>query len=128
MGDVITVNGVAWPKMKVAQGRYRFRMVNGSISRSYRLGLSTGDPIYVIGTDAGLKQKVAPTTGEFRVGMAERYDFIIDFSKYKDGSQIVLQNLELPINIEYDNTNLVMRFDVDASLNNASPLSQTPRD
>lgn len=126
MGDVITINGVAWPKMKVAQGRYRFRMVNGSVSRSYRLGLSTGDPIYVIATDAGLKQKAAPTTGDFRIGMAERYEFIIDFSKYKDGTQIVLQNLDLPINIKYDNTNVVMRFDVDASLNNASPAESDP--
>jgi spore coat protein A, manganese oxidase len=125
MGDVITINGVAWPKMKVAQGRYRFRMVNGSISRSYNLALSTGDPIYVIGTDAGLKEKAAGVT-EFRIGMAERYEFIIDFSKYKSGTQIVLQNLKLPIDINYDNTDVVMRFDVDSSLNSASPQESDP--
>ncbi len=125
MGDVITINGVAWPKMKVAQGRYRFRMVNGSVSRSYSLALSTGDPIYVIGTDAGLKEKAAPVKN-FRIGMAERYEFIIDFSKYKDGTQIILQNLDLPVNIKYDNTNVVMRFDVDASLNTASPAESDP--
>lgn len=125
MGDVITINGVAWPKMKVAQGRYRFRMVNGSISRSYKLALSTGDPMYVIGTDAGLKEKAAPVK-DFRIGMAERYEFIIDFSKYKDGTQITLQNLDLPIDIKYDNTNVIMRFDVDASLNSASPQESDP--
>lgn len=125
MGDVITINGVAWPKMKVAQGRYRFRMVNGSISRAYKLALSTGEPIYVIGTDAGLKQKAAPVKS-FRIGMAERYDFIIDFGKYKNGTQIVLKNLDLDNNVEYDNTNVIMRFDVDASLNNASPQESDP--
>lgn len=125
MGDVITVNGVAWPKMKVAQRRYRFRILNGSISRSYKLALSTGDPLYVIGTDAGLKEKAAPVK-DFRIGMAERYEVIIDFSKYKDGTQIVLQNLDLPIDIKYDNTNVVMRFDVDASRNAATPQESDP--
>lgn len=125
MGDVITVNGVAWPKMKVAQRRYRFRVLNGSISRSYRLALSTGEPLYVIGTDAGLKDKAAPVT-DFRIGMAERYEVIIDFTKYKDGTQIVLQNLDLPINIKYDNTNVIMRFDVDASLNAVTPPESDP--
>jgi FtsP/CotA-like multicopper oxidase with cupredoxin domain len=29
----------------------------------------------------------------FRLGAAERYEFIIDFSEYPIGTQIVLQNL-----------------------------------
>jgi len=40
-----------------------------------------------------------------------RYEFIID-SKYKIGTQIVRKNLDLPVNIKYDNTNVVMRFTV----------------
>lgn len=118
MGDVITVNGVAWPKMKVAPRRYRFRVLNGSISRSYRLALSNGDPLYVIGTDAGLKTYASPVK-DFRIGMAERYEVIIDFSKYKNSSgiqQVVLKNLDLAKNINYDKTNVIMRFDVDPSL------------
>lgn len=119
MGDVITVNGVAWPKMKVAPRKYRFRILNGSISRSYGLSLSNGDPIYVIGTDAGLKTYASPVKN-FRIGMAERYDVIIDFSKYKNSSgiqQVTLKNLDVPGNVKYDNTHVIMRFDVDPSLN-----------
>ena len=111
MGDVITVNGVAWPKMEVEPRKYRFRILNGSISRSYKLALSTGEPLIVIGTDAGLMTSPA-LVKDFRIGMAERYEVIIDFSKYKNGTQVVLQNLELPIDINYDNTNVIMRFDV----------------
>lgn len=114
MGDVITVNGVAWPRMKVARRKYRFRILNGSISRSYRLALSTGEPLIVIGTDAGLRATPVPVK-ELKIGMAERYEVVIDFSHYKEGTQIVLQNRELPINIDYDDTNVVMRFDVDDS-------------
>ncbi|MCY7276049.1 MAG: multicopper oxidase domain-containing protein, partial [Phormidesmis sp. CAN_BIN44] len=67
MGDVITVNGVAWPRMEVANRKYRFRLCNGSISRSYQLALSNGAKFTMIGTDAGLMG--APVeVANFRIG------------------------------------------------------------
>lgn len=111
MGDVILVNGVPWPRMEVANRKYRFRVLNGSISRSYRLALSRGDGFTMIGTDAGLMSEPVMVKN-FRIGMAERYEFIIDFSKYPIGTQIVLQNLGLPNNSDYDGTGQIMRFDV----------------
>lgn len=44
--------------------------------------------------------------------MAERYEFVIDFSKYKIGTQIVLKNLNPKVNVEYPNPNVIMRFDI----------------
>src|SRR6476659_5376667 len=38
-GDVILVNGRPWPLMEVEQRKYRFRILNASISRSYGLTL-----------------------------------------------------------------------------------------
>ena len=38
-GDVILVNGVPWPAMKVKRRKYRFRLLNASISRAYNLSL-----------------------------------------------------------------------------------------
>jgi FtsP/CotA-like multicopper oxidase with cupredoxin domain len=111
MGEVITVNGVPWPRMEVANCKYRFRILNASISRSYRLALNTGDDLIVIGTDAGL-MSTSVRTQNMRLGMAERYDVIIDFSKYPIGTQVILQNLGLPNNDNYGNTNVIMRFDV----------------
>src|SRR3954452_19574698 len=51
MGDIILVNGAPWPVMPVERRLYRFRLLNASISRSYRLRLSTGGPMTVFGTD-----------------------------------------------------------------------------
>ena len=43
-GDVILVNGRAWPLMKVERRKYRFRILNASVTRSYRLRLDSGQP------------------------------------------------------------------------------------
>ncbi|OKH24623.1 multicopper oxidase family protein [Chroogloeocystis siderophila] len=111
-GDVILVNGVPWPRMEVARRKYRFRALNGSISRSYRLALNTGDPFIIIGVDGGLTP--APVeVNSFRFGTAERYEFIIDFSKYPIGTRVILKNRSLPNNLDYDGkTNDIMCFDV----------------
>ncbi len=53
-GDVILVNGQAWPVMKVKQRVYRFRVLNASPSRSYRPTFAPAIPVYVIATDGGL--------------------------------------------------------------------------
>ncbi|MGH3144844.1 MAG: multicopper oxidase family protein, partial [Rubrobacter sp.] len=110
-GDVILVNGRPWPRMRVERRKYRFRILNASISRSYKLALSSGESMTVVGTDGGLMPRPAPT-GSLRVGMAERYEVVIDFAKYKVGQSVVLKNLDLPNNREEENTHLVMRFDV----------------
>jgi len=50
-GDTVLVNGKVWPYLDVARGKYRFRMLNGSSSRTYRLALSSGAPFSVIGIE-----------------------------------------------------------------------------
>lgn len=91
-GNVNVVNGRAWPKLNVDRTKYRFRMLVGSVSRSYNFALSNGAPITVIGTDAGLLP--APVqVSSFRHGMAERYDVIIDFTKFAVGTKITLTNI-----------------------------------
>ena len=110
-GDVILVNGRPWPVMKVQPRVYRFRVLNASISRSYRPTLSTGDPMYVVATDGGLMPR-SQAVKYWRHGMAERYEVLIDFSKYKPGQRIQLRNLSNANNRDYDNTNKIMAFDV----------------
>jgi spore coat protein A, manganese oxidase len=116
MGDIILVNGVPWPRLEVANRKYRFRVLNASISRSYRLALRNINTrlrkdLIVIGTDGGLIS--APVnTQDLRLGPGERYDFIIDFSQDPLGTQIELQNLPLPGNDYFRNIERIMRFDV----------------
>jgi FtsP/CotA-like multicopper oxidase with cupredoxin domain len=128
-GDVILVNGRPWPLMEVEPRKYRFRALNASISRSYDLALSTGEPITVIGTDGGLMPHPQPCAN-VRIGMAERYEIVIDFSKYAPGTQVVLQNLQPKNNIDYETTNVIMAFKVGSYVsdptNNEMPQDLNP--
>lgn len=126
-GDVVLVNGVPWPRMEVANRKYRFRVVNASASRTYQLTLNTGDDLIVIGTDAGLMGAPVPTKN-LRIGIAERYEFIIDFSKYPIGTQIELRSPVLPSNIDRDiRTQRIMRFDVVRQESDNSSIPSEPR-
>ena len=112
-GDVILVNGVPWPRMEVEPRKYRFRVLNASVSRSYDLSLDTGEPLVVIGTDGGLMPAPQPC-GHVKVGMAERYEIVIDFSKYQPGQKVTLKNRSPDNNIDYDTTGVVCQFVVGA--------------
>ena len=106
-GNKIVVNGKVWPYLNVAQGKYRFRMLNGSQSREYIYELknisgttstTTGlvDPHFtLVGTDEGLVSAPIDLTSKFgRITPAERLDVVIDFAGYPSGTEIVLRNAE----------------------------------
>ncbi len=107
VGNIFLVNGAPVPRMEVGTKKYRFRILNGSDLLAHQYRLSTGDPFIMIGTDSALMPK-PQTVRSFRVSAAERYQFIIDFSKYPVGTQIVLQNLWDDIG----EPSPIMRFDV----------------
>lgn len=53
-GDRILVNGRADFQLDVASRAYRFRVLNGSTARIYKLAWDDNTPLTVIGTDGGL--------------------------------------------------------------------------
>jgi FtsP/CotA-like multicopper oxidase with cupredoxin domain len=108
---VILVNGVPWPNMKVEQRKYRFRVLNASISRGYRLKLSNGQPFQVIATDGGLMASPQTVT-QITVGMAERYEIVVDFANIKAGQKIQLVNSGVKNATDYDHTGKIMQFEV----------------
>ncbi|MQY12486.1 Spore coat protein A [Streptomyces sp. RB5] len=114
MGDAenrstILVNGRPWPRMRVKARKYRFRMVNSANLRVFVLCLSDGGEIVQIGADGGLLE--APVSTQVLVlSPGERADFVIDFSRYAPGTQLLLQNLIGPG--PTDQVGSVMRFDV----------------
>jgi FtsP/CotA-like multicopper oxidase with cupredoxin domain len=111
-GDVILVNGRPWPVMKVQRRTYRFRILNSSISRSYKWRLSNGMPMQVVATDGGLMPKGVAVTS-MRHGGAERYEVVIDFSKVPlTTKRIELLNGSNENNVDYDRTGKVMAFDL----------------
>ncbi len=124
-GDIILVNGVPWPTMKVKPRIYRFRVLIASISRSYRPTLSDGEPIYIVGTDAGLVPVVQPVAS-WRQGTAERTEVLIDFRRYKVGQTVDLRNLSNKNNIDFRNTDKIMRFQVVEDSGPASSITSIP--
>ncbi len=79
-GDVITVNGKAWPYLEVEPRVYRFRFLNAGLSRSYMVALSNNADMAIVALDGGFMKKVKRVK-QFRAGMAERFEVLVDFSK-----------------------------------------------
>src|SRR5207253_3665830 len=82
LGDVILVNGAAWPFLEVANTRYRFRILNASNARRYRLALDPpprqGPAFVQVGSDAGLLAQPV-SHQEIEIAQAERSDVVVDF-------------------------------------------------
>jgi spore coat protein A len=89
-GNTILVNGKVWPYLEVEPRKYRFRILNGSNSRFYRIRLSSGQVFFQIGTDGGLLEHPVAVS-EIILAPAERVDVIVDFSNHK-GQRIILTN------------------------------------
>ena len=128
-GDVITVNGVQQPRFRVARGKYRLRVLNGSDAREYRLALSDNSIFHVIGSDHGLLPAPEPTR-RLRITPAERYEIVIDFARYRPGTRVVLQNrLDEPQDRDLEDrfdpelpTSRVMAFDVTREAGFVAPI------
>ena len=99
-GDVAVVNAKIWPYVDVEPRRYRFRIVNGSQSRFYRLQIADEKsgrslPFAQIGTDGGfLREPVAMTV--LLIAPGERADVIVDFAGHKSSSFVVTNNARAP--------------------------------
>ena len=110
LGDTILVNGAPWPVMEVSNTKYRFRILNASNARRYQLALDPepggSAPFVQVGSDGGL---LGTPMGHrtIRIGQAERFDVVLDFSKYELGTEVTLKNL-----LGAGKTASVMRFRV----------------
>jgi FtsP/CotA-like multicopper oxidase with cupredoxin domain len=93
LGDVMTVNLAYKPYFEVERRKYRFRILNGSVARFYKIALSDGSPMIQIGNDGNLLPRSVMLTQLDEMGIAERYDIVIDFSRYKVGQKVSMVNL-----------------------------------
>lgn len=91
-GKFPLVNGTLRPMLNVDQGVYRFRVLNGANARVFRLALSNGAPVAVIGNDGGLLRSPA-TASPIELGMGERLDLLVDFSALAAGQSLTLRCL-----------------------------------
>ncbi len=94
LGDAVFINGGACSHLDVASRVYRFRVLNASNARTYRLGLRTADgkplPFVLIGGDGGLL--TAPRScDEVFLASAERIDILVDLSDAAVGETVILE-------------------------------------
>ncbi len=98
-GDTVVVNGKTWPKMTVKPERYRFRLLNGSNARFFNLSLGAGGlpnpDMWVIATDGGFLDKPVKVDS-LLMGPSERYQVIIDFSKFAGRKVWILNDAPAP--------------------------------
>lgn len=103
LGDRFTVNRVIQPHFEVKRRKYRFRILDGGPSRFYQLFLNspTLSPAgaeeqhlhrFIVISGDGNFQPEPVEAESIYMGVAQRVDVIIDFSTFKAGDQIYLEN------------------------------------
>jgi len=94
LGDQMTVNFAWKPFFNVYARRYRFRILNASVSRFFALALSDSSNMVQIANDGNLLPLTVNLPQTDQLGIAERYDIVIDFSRYTAGQTVDLVNLQ----------------------------------
>jgi FtsP/CotA-like multicopper oxidase with cupredoxin domain len=104
--NVVLVNGKTWPNLNVQRRQYRLRTLAASNMRmwqfQFELGLFSEEflPFTIIGADGGYLP--APlVVDRVLMGITERADILIDFSRFAPGTQIFMRHT-LPIVEEED--------------------------
>ena len=142
-GDIILVNGKAWPKMNIEPRPYRVRLLGGADSRFFTLKfqppmvtkpgsklptLGALPKMYVIGTDLGFMNKgIDVTNTGITIAPGERIDTVIDFTGLT-GNYTLMNSAVTPFpagTAPTGGATLVMRFDLTLPKNTAVPAPVT---
>jgi blue copper oxidase len=106
-GDVVLVNLTPTPYLEVSTRIYRFRLLNSSNARNYRVAFTKAGeeellPYQVIGTDGGLLDRPREVREVF-LSSAERVDVLLDLSSFEVGEEVVLKSLPFdPMHREHE--------------------------
>jgi hypothetical protein len=90
VGDLLLVNHQYAPHMPVLPRKYRFRILNACMSRFVRLALADASgnivPFQMIANDGNFLVRPVNLTVLEEQSVAERYDIVVDFSRFRYGS------------------------------------------
>jgi FtsP/CotA-like multicopper oxidase with cupredoxin domain len=89
LGNTVLVNGTPDPYFEVKKTLYRFRLLNGSNARVYKIAFSDSRSFQIISTDGGLKDAPISAT-QFNLAPGERVEILADFSGDSIGSNVKL--------------------------------------
>lgn len=131
LGDTVLVNGTPDAYFEVSKTLYRFRLLNASNARVYKIGFSDGSQFRIISTDGGLKD-FPVQANSFFLSPGERVEILFDFSSYTIGDSVILKSLPFSSSaqgtydqgVEMD----ILRLDVtgNSSSGGIVPASLTP--
>lgn len=123
-GDIMTINGIPWPKINVNSSSYIINIANPSISRTYVLIIKDeiGNVVQhklcnIVGSDGGTTQTSIniSSIGLF-VSVGERYKLSCDFSRTKSKTLYVMNsvdvNRQIPIPVMFCKSHLIARIDI----------------
>ena len=128
-GDIVEVNGQPWPFLSVEPRKYRFRILNTALSRTFILGildsLSTESvPFQVVASDSGFMSSPVTTTA-LVVAVAERWEVIVDFANYPSRNLTLTNQQKVFDSPDYTGTDRVMQFIVGSTVSSYSN-NETP--
>jgi spore coat protein A, manganese oxidase len=95
LGEVPLVNGKIFPYLQVEPRKYRFRVLNASNGRLYKLSLPGGVEVFQIGGDQGLLPAPVSVT-DVVLGQGERADLVVDFAPHR-GARLLLSDEAFPL-------------------------------
>ncbi len=102
LGDRVLTNWGYKPYFNVRARRYRFRILNGAVSRYFKIAIVTASgqrvPFHMIANDGNIMQNAirfpnAQSQDLPTQAIAERYDIVIDFKNFAPGTKLYMVNL-----------------------------------
>jgi spore coat protein A, manganese oxidase len=132
-GDIMTVNGAAWPYMDVEPRVYRFRIYNGCGSRVLNIGADNINKIYIGGDQGLFRSAFVNFTGKVLLAPGQRLDMLIDFSNVNTNTITLVNDAQTPYPVGGFETSAavsggqmgqIMQFRVSGpSLGNTTPIT-----
>ena len=106
-GDTILINLTLTPVLETENRFYRFRLLNASNARIFRLALARtngGEPLvyHIVATDGSLLSR-AHAVEELFLAPGERVDVLLDLTGFKPGEEVTLKSLAFdPMHREHE--------------------------
>ena len=124
-GDINVVNGIPFPVMNLEPRWNRFRLLNAAVSRPYLIKIKDNNMndvsptlCKIIATDGGFRDTPVqyPLEG-LLMGVAERYEFVCDFTKLKSQTLLFYNDQDRRVMNDapyFCNTHLVAKIVISA--------------
>ncbi|WP_309122266.1 multicopper oxidase domain-containing protein [Paenibacillus sp.] len=117
LGDQILINGTYDPYLKITASQIRFRLLNGSNARAFRIGFSDDRSFALVGNDAGLLPEPV-SLNRLLLSPGERAEIVVEF---QPGEETILHSFAGEDGIENGEFDLV-KIVADRELSASEPL------